>query len=149
MAFVHWGKKYSVGSILIDAEHRMLFLLCRKLDFAIKNDHSEVALRTIIRELKAFTEFHFLSEENLMHEVGYPDVFEHSQIHSRLLRGLEDMTETIVKHQTSEFSMLEFLHVWLLNHIATFDTKLGTFVKSSSTRPTGEKFYEHFLTRQD
>src|SRR5664279_5405372 len=55
MQFVHWEKKYSVGSILVDAEHRMLLFLCRKLDFALKSDHSETALRAIVHELNVFS----------------------------------------------------------------------------------------------
>ncbi len=146
--FVHWEKAYSVGSVLIDAEHRMMLLLCRKLDFAIKNDQPEVVLRSIIHELKAFTNYHFLSEENLMHEVGYPEAFEHGQIHSRLLIALDEATDGVVKHRTSEFSMLDFLHNWLLNHMQHADAKLGRYLETALARPVGEKFYDHFLTYQ-
>lgn len=145
MVFVHWEKIYSVDSLLIDTEHRMLFLLCRKMDFALKNDHSEIAIRSIILELKTYTQFHFLSEENLMQEVAYPAIFEHSEIHRKLLRGLDDLTEDIARHRTSGFSMVEFLNSWLLNHIENFDKKLGQYIATSSTRPTAEKFYRHFL----
>ena len=144
--FVHWEKQFSVGNEFLDAEHRMMFLLCRKLDFAIKNDVSERNLMCIIQELKAFSQFHFLSEENLMHEVGYPGIFQHTAIHSQLLKTLDEMTVGIVKHKTSEFSMLDFFHNWLLNHIQHADAELGNYVRSASTRPIGEKFYKHFLT---
>jgi hemerythrin len=33
---VHWGKELETGQPLIDAEHRLLFMLFRKLDVAIK-----------------------------------------------------------------------------------------------------------------
>ena len=147
--FVHWEHKFSVGSELVDAEHRMMLFLCRKLDFAIKNDFSERNLMCIIHELKADTQFHFLSEENVMHEVGYPGLSQHSAIHSQLLKTLDEMTVEIVKHKTSEFSMLDFLHNWLLNHIQHADAEMGAYVRSASTRPIGEKFYKHFLTYRD
>jgi len=145
MPFVHWENKFSISNDWIDAEHRMLFLLCRKLDYALKNDLSEILLRSILLEIKTFTEFHFLSEENLMQEIGYPGIGEHSSLHRRLLFGLEEMTGDIVRHKTSEFSMLEFLHSWLLNHIEHVDMKLGAYARSAPARPVGEKFYGHFL----
>lgn len=91
--FIHWENKLSIGNDLIDTEHRMMMLLCRKLDFAIKNDGSERTLMSIVRELKAFAQYHFISEENVMHEVGFPGTIQHSKIHSRLLGNLDEMTE--------------------------------------------------------
>ena len=123
--FVHWENKFSVGNELIDAEHRMLLLLCRKLDFAIKNDLSEKMLICIIQELKAFGQYHFISEENSMHEVGYPWLSQHTENHTQLLQTLDEMTAGIVKHKTSEFNMLDFFHNWLLNHIQQADAELG------------------------
>ena len=86
--YIHWEKELELGNDLIDTQHRILVLLCRKLDIAIKSNESEQTLRWVMLELRKFTEFHFISEENLMHEIGYPGVDEHSLIHSDLLAQL-------------------------------------------------------------
>jgi hemerythrin-like metal-binding protein len=123
----------------------MMLLLSRKLDFAIKNDLSERVLTCIVEELKALSIYHFISEENLMHEVGYPETVQHSAMHSQLLKTLEEMTAGIVQHKTSEFKLLEFFHDWLISHMQHADAELGNYVKLASARPIGEKFYKHFL----
>ena len=69
--YIHWEKELELGNELIDTQHRIMVLLCRKLDIAIKTGRSEQTVRWVMLELRKFTEFHFLSEENLMHEIGY------------------------------------------------------------------------------
>lgn len=83
--YIHWEKELELGNDLIDTQHRILVLLCRKLDIAIKTQQSEQTVRWIMQELKKFTEFHFVSEENLMYEIGYPGVSDHALIHTELL----------------------------------------------------------------
>src|SRR5487761_2699548 len=97
--YVHWEKELELGNDLIDTQHRILVLLCRRLDMAIKVRQSEQSLRWIMEELKKFTEFHFISEENLMHELSYPEVTEHALIHADLLMQLDLMLAKIHHHK--------------------------------------------------
>jgi hypothetical protein len=69
--FIHWEHCLLVDYPLIDDEHRMLLWLCRKLQLAATNDMSRTAIKCAYIELEAFAQFHLVSEENLMHEVGY------------------------------------------------------------------------------
>ena len=62
--FVHWEQAYEIGNALMDAEHRMLMMLCRKLDFAIKADATDVTTHGIIREMKSFAQIPFPRREN-------------------------------------------------------------------------------------
>ena len=65
---IHWDQKLSVGNDLIDQQHRMMMMLCRKLDIAIKTEQPAETIDFVIHELRGFTEFHFFSEENVMRE---------------------------------------------------------------------------------
>lgn len=143
--YVHWEKELELGNDLIDTQHRILVLLCRRLDMAIKVRQSEQSLRWIMEELKKFTEFHFISEENLMHELGYPEVTEHALIHADLLMQLDLMLAKIHHHKEFPEDLLFFLNKWLIQHVVTEDLKIAEYVKLSKSRPIGENLYSEYL----
>ena len=143
--YVHWEKGLELGNELIDTQHRMLVLLCRKLDIALKTGESDQDILMVMLELKKFTEFHFVSEENLMREVGYHDVKQHSLIHSGLLMQLEMMLLKINHHKEFPEDLLYFLNHWLTQHVMHEDIKIAEFIKNSDQRPIGENLYAEYL----
>jgi len=147
--YIHWEAALELNNDLIDTQHRLLVLLCRKLDIAIKTKASEQTLRWIMLELKKFTEFHFVSEENLMHEIGYPDVDEHALIHADLLMQLDMSLAKISHHKEFPEDLLFFLNKWLVQHVVLEDLKIAKFAQSSEKRPIGEELYEQYLLSDD
>lgn len=143
--YIHWEKELELGNDLIDTQHRILILLCRKLDIAIKTHETEKTVLSVMLELKKFTEFHFVSEENLMHEIGYPHVDEHALIHSDLLRQLDMALSKIGHHQEFPEDLLFFLNKWLANHVIHEDMKIAEYVNNSKRRPIGENLYAEYL----
>jgi len=143
--YIHWEKELELGYSLIDTQHRILVLLCRKLDIAIKSGASEQTLRWVIIELRKFTEFHFVSEENLMREIGYPAVDEHSLIHSELLSQLDMAVAKIAHHKEFPDDMLFFLNKWLGYHVVHDDLKIAEYARDSEKRPLGEDLYDEYL----
>lgn len=143
--FIQWKEEFVLGNALIDTQHRILMLLCRKLDIAIKERHTAQEIQRVVLELKKFTEFHFLSEQNLMHEIGYPSVDEHSKIHTELLIELQIHLSKIQHHTEFPDDVLYSLNEWLATHFLEEDMKIAHFVKTSVARPIGEHLYEQFL----
>jgi hemerythrin-like metal-binding protein len=143
--YIHWESGLELNNDLIDTQHRILVLLCRKLDIAIKTKESAQSIRWILIELKKFTEFHFVSEENLMHEIGYPDVDNHALIHADLLMQLDMGLARISHHKEFPEDLLYFLNKWLVKHVVKEDLKIAEFVLNSKKRPIGEELYELFL----
>lgn len=127
----------------------MLVLLCRKLDIAIKTKQSEQTIRWVMHELRKFTEFHFVSEENLMHEIGYPNVDDHALVHSELLMQLEMMLAKISHHKEFPEDLLHFLNKWLMQHVVQEDMKIAEFSAVSDKHAIGEELYEQFLSSED
>lgn len=142
---VQWKPELELGNTLIDTQHRILMLLCRKLDIAINTAQSEQTLQRVILELKKFTEFHFISEQNLMHEIGYPQVAEHLQIHNTLLIELQVELSKIRHHSEFPKDLLTPLYDWFNNHVVEEDLKIAAFSKTSPKRPIGEDLYRQFL----
>ena len=142
---IRWEKKLELGNALIDTQHRIMLVLCRKLDIAIKTQQTEQTIRFVILELKKFTEFHFISEENLMREIGYPDLSEHAFIHTELLMQLNGMMSKINNHSDVPDDLLGFLNRWLMKHIVDEDFKIAKYAKHANSPPIGENLYEPFL----
>lgn len=142
---ITWKKELASGNALIDTQHRMLMLLCHKLDIAIKTGQSEHAIQRTLLELKKFAEFHFVSEENLMHEIGYPDVEKHAFIHTDLLMRLNELVININHHKEHPDDLLKVLNTWLVGHIMHEDSKIAQLVQHTDNRPIGEGLYEQFL----
>lgn len=143
--YIHWEKELELDNQLIDTQHRMLILLCRKLDITIKTRETEQTVLRVMLELKRFTEFHFVSEENLMHEIGYPHVDEHALIHSDLLRQLDLALSKIGHRKESPEDLLFFLNKWLGYHVVHEDLKIAEYVRNGKRRPIGENLYSEYL----
>jgi hemerythrin-like metal-binding protein len=143
--FIQWKEELALGNALIDTQHRMLMLLCRKLDIAIKTGQSSQTVQRVMLEVKKFTEFHFVSEQNLMHEIGYPEVDAHSKLHTDLLIELQVHLSKISHKAEFPEDVLYALNEWLGQHIVEEDMKLAKYVKAATDRPIGEHLYEQFL----
>ena len=134
-----------MSNALIDTQHRMQMLLCRKLEIAIKTAQPEQTIQRVILELKKFAEFHFISEQNLMHEIGYPQVAEHAQIHNTLLIELQVELSKIRLHNQYQEDLMSRVYAWFNDHVVEDDLKVAEFVKTSPQRPIGEELYQEFL----
>ncbi len=143
--YIRWEKGLELDNPLIDTQHRILILLCRKLDIAIKTRETEKTILSVMQELKRFTEFHFVSEENLMREIGYPRVDEHALIHTDLLRQLDMALSSIGHRRETPEDLLFFLNKWLANHVIHEDMKIAEYVKNGKRRPIGENLYAEYL----
>lgn len=143
--YIHWDPRYETGHPLIDAEHRLLVMLFRKLDIAIKTQQRPATMERIVLEVKKFVEFHFVSEENLMLESGYPGVEAHCMQHRELSLALVGRIDKL--HTRAEFpeDLLDFLMRWLSEHIAQDDRLAARHVLVAAQRPVGEMVYAEYL----
>lgn len=143
--YIHWDRSYETGQPLIDAEHRLLVLLFRKLDIAIKLKLPGLTTARIVAETRRFVEFHFVSEENLMTETEYPGLAAHRTAHRQLLLELKDLTARLAVHREYPEDLLDFLMSWLIEHIAGADQQLARHALTSPARPVAELAYAEFL----
>lgn len=147
--YIRWSDKHTLGNPLIDTQHRMLMMLARKLDIAIKTGQSHQTIQRVILEVKKFTEFHFVSEQNLMHEIGFPEVDAHSKLHTALLIDLQVELSKMGHGTEYPEDLLYTLNEWLVSHIEQEDSKIAAYVEKSALRPIGENLYrEFFFTEQ-
>ena len=143
--YIHWKKAYETGQPLIDTEHRLLVMLFRKLDIAIKTRETEEAILRIVNEVKQYAKFHFVSEENLMYETNYPGIDGHMAIHTHLLVDLNNKMSKLTSHHEFPEDVLDFLSDWLDKHIAHHDKLLVRHINDAENRPVAELIYPEYL----
>lgn len=124
-----WDPSYEIGQPDIDSQHRFFVRLIRRLRVTVEQQSVDKdALVPLLHEIKKYAEFHFASEENYMHGVGYPALAEHALIHSMML---SELSARILKARQSwryTEPLIEFLEEWLQGHIAHEDKKLAAYV---------------------
>jgi hemerythrin-like metal-binding protein len=142
---IGWKSELELGNEMIDTQHRMLVLLLRKLDIAVKSNLPHKAIMGIMLEIRKFTEFHFLSEENLMSELHYPGLLSHEKIHSDLLSQFNVFIAKINRRQEFPEDILAVIHKWVANHVVDEDLKIAEYVRGSEFRPIAEECYGLYL----
>ena len=142
---IAWKKELEIGNEMIDTQHRMLVLLLKKLDLALTSRMDQKVVMGIMLEIKKFTEFHFLSEENLMAELRYPGLEDHERIHSELLGVLNVFIAKINRQQEAPEDILPQIVSWVTNHVISEDLKIAEYLKSASYRPIAEESYALYL----
>jgi hemerythrin len=122
---IEWSEKYRIGNEAIDEEHKELFRIANKFLEAKCTE----AMRASAVELRNYTREHFLHEEILMHEVGYPLTATHLTLHADLISKLGAIEEKIERGDLHHPELEEFINFWFVKHMATVDAPLVVYVK--------------------
>jgi len=118
-----WSEGYSVGIQEIDDQHKKLIGLINQLyNLYLDKRSSEIA--SIIKEIKAYTLYHFSTEEKLFRECKYKDMLSHIQMHEGFINDLNDITKnSSASNDILTMKTMTFLQRWLTNHIMKEDKK--------------------------
>ncbi len=126
--WIKWEKKYELGIPGIDKQHRHLLDLCNKLRSDLKNFSSKegvdwhASLAHTLKELAAYTQDHFATEEKLMRACNYKDFDRHRTQHHRFVEEVTKQLMTFDLATLQEaYSLLDFLRDWILSHVACED----------------------------
>jgi len=131
MALLDWSERYSVGSRMIDAQHRRLFDLINDMHEAMKVGQAKVVTARVLDQLVAYTRTHFDAEERAMAAVAYPDLAAHVAEHRKLTETVARLNDDVKAGTVGiTLEIMEFLQYWLTNHIMRIDRKYAPFLKS-------------------
>lgn len=103
------------------------------LDSAVSEGVPTAAVAKLLGDLKAYTQYHFATEENIMRESGCDAT--HMRLHLRQHRDFVHSLEQIssaydVSGPAVAGSLLEFLLQWLMSHIMGSDKEMGRLLSS-------------------
>ena len=130
MAFIDWTPKLSVGSPLMDRQHKALIALINQLHSAMLKGALKEDMQKVFSELIWYTASHFNSEEALMRETGYPRLASHYLEHVEFVRKAQDLHAQLLAGKfTVSIDLLRFLKSWLSDHILGSDQQYAPYLK--------------------
>ena len=127
-----WRPAYKVGHARIDFEHRIFLGLVQKLDREIEDGATLGKILRTLYEIRKYAEFHFVSEENVMFDIGYPHLESHKRLHAMLLAHLARFSDNAVSGEIPAEDILIFLRDWFLHHTTEEDTKIAAYVATGA-----------------
>ncbi|MBE9490988.1 MAG: hemerythrin family protein [Bacteroidetes bacterium] len=129
MSDIKWEKKYEIGHERIDFEHQIFVDLIAKIDDAVKNEKDKKYIERLLNEFQAYATFHFISEENIMYSINYPDFEIHKKHHNELLDKYNQKLMEIDLNEQKVEDLIVFLKDWFVNHTLNEDKKIAIFVE--------------------
>ena len=128
MEKICWKDEYSVGIEKIDHQHQHLFELINKLiERPVSSDDSGL-VSEILTEMINYAREHFTTEETLMQQYGFPQIELHKKEHDYFINTTAELAIGFKDNKnTTGDEMVEFLKIWLTNHILKTDMKFKPF----------------------
>jgi hemerythrin len=125
-----WDSKYEIGHERIDFEHRIFLGLILEFQERAGRGDGKERLHRMLTEFNKYAEFHFLSEENIMIDCGYPGYAEHAEYHKSLLAKLRIFTVDYLGDRISAQAVGEMLLDWFALHTTQDDKKIAEYLKT-------------------
>ncbi len=128
---LEWNETLSIGSDLIDNQHKHWINHYNQAAEAVANQQEILQISKTLGFLIDYTETHFATEERHMTANNYEGIDDHQAQHNELRRTLSDLVrdfeEEGVTHALAD-AIDTFLGNWLIKHIQEVDTKFGAFI---------------------
>lgn len=129
MPFIQWNSSFSVGSPVLDADHRKLIEILNQIYDAWQESSSSLELGRLFDELMDYTNGHFSREESKLESRDYIDLARHRAAHDRLRElVLAFRSRHLAGQQADKLTeeMAKFLKSWLLDHILEEDMRYSS-----------------------
>lgn len=131
-AIFKWKLDYKLENELMDDEHKKLFdIAIKALDYNGSDIRTHV--KTTINELYEYMQTHFEHEEEYLSSINYPLLEEHKQIHESIINQMNSFIKKLPTLKIVEFEkkLIEYMDIWLINHILYEDRKIINFLEKS------------------
>lgn len=129
MGKLEWKNEYSVGVEMIDEQHKVFVSIMNELYTAIIEKKEKRVLDDVFKQLTAYTQFHFQTEERYFDEFNYEGSAEHKVAHQKLREQIAELEMRKDGIMENPFELMDFLEDWLVDHIMGMDKKYSTCFK--------------------
>jgi hemerythrin-like metal-binding protein len=123
-----WSDTCQIGVASLDEEHRLLVGILNRIIQAIGTPNERTIADRSLRELFAYTTYHFSHEEELMALYEYPDQEQHQEQHQQFIGRLRQFDRAFVDGSIIVADLCLFLRSWLMGHIFSIDARLGAYL---------------------
>jgi len=124
MSHFVWQQQYEMDDVLMDNQHKNLFVLAKKLVASYTKKESLQNIKLIYLHVKE----HFSEEEALMKKLGYRDYQTHEKEHTKMLKKLTKMDRKINDDKWNKNEVQDFVDEWG-EHIIGSDMAANHFIK--------------------
>ena len=128
MVMIEWNNSYSVGVEQIDLQHKAFLALITRLSILQERGTPRAMTQRMLLELLKYTEYHFVSEENLMMLTECPLLSRQQDEHARLLDTMAQRCKAFEEEEETLDSILKFLVRWFTTHTADLDKAAGFYI---------------------
>jgi hemerythrin len=136
MTLIQWNGDLSVNVTEIDAQHRHLIGLINDLNEAMREGRGKRIVGEIIDGLVAYTATHFATEEEYLRRHGYPGADDHAREHREFNVRVAGFRKGFEEGRLGlTVSVMNFLGVWLRDHILGSDKKYAAVLNAPGTQP--------------
>jgi hemerythrin len=129
-AIFRWKEIYAISNKQIDAEHKRLFEIAIE---AVNYQGSDVKqhAKTQVVELYNYMKVHFKNEEEYMQSIHYPFYDLHLKQHDNIIEQMNLFIKEIpiLSPEIFERKLIEYIDIWLVNHIIHEDQKIADWTK--------------------
>jgi hemerythrin-like metal-binding protein len=129
MTLVTWNDSLSVGVDVIDADHKVLIDQINMLGEAVVNGKDDVMTASVLNVLIDYTVYHFAREQQMMEQTAYGAADDHLREHRLLVKKCRDIQLGYRQGTALGKDVLNFLKVWLTQHILKSDKALGQWLR--------------------
>ena len=127
---VVWSDAFSVGSQLIDNQHKSLVRMTNELFQGCERHDETLAFMRVIQSAVNYAKTHFATEERFMQKTNYPEAAIHKAEHEAFVVELLKQVREFEKGSCAPIDFALYLKNWLLNHIAVSDKKYAPYLKN-------------------
>ncbi len=132
---IEWDDKYSVNISIIDEEHKKLIGMINKVITAKQHSNNPEELLEILNEMIKFAHEHFENEEAYMIKFNYPEYQYHKEEHLAFsIKTLVYQSKVVGGDYHTANAILEYLKLWLVNHIQITDKKYTDCFKKNGLK---------------
>lgn len=132
MAFLEFTDQLKVGFALIDDDHKILIDQVNMLAEAMNAGDEGDTVASVLNVLIDYTEFHFSREQELMESSAYNLSPGHLKEHAVLVKQVVEMRRRYDAGEVSVKDLLNFLKVWLSQHILKSDKALAAHLMAQT-----------------
>jgi methyl-accepting chemotaxis protein len=127
-----WKPALAIGNRIIDEQHQILFGRIQALAVALRQRAGAELVGDAVRFLDDYVREHFGTERGLMERHRYPEQTEHLRQHGIFVATLErikkELGEADADPDLIAGAITVEIYIWLVEHVATFDQRLGLFL---------------------
>lgn len=127
------------ASVNADDHNQIDAILDRLAELSFSHPGDLARIVRTLSDLRTALRLHFVIEENLMADCGYPRLHQHRNAHAFLLGELSVLVDQVHADRASDLqSVARRLHLRLRNHRDAFDAAFTNFVEAGIPAPIPE-----------